>query len=239
MAFPTFGRGDIPTPAEIEQMKEQAGRDAEETASEYDAAARGMEQLRRYFLSAERAPKTFEDRINRGKWEGAGFQVLKVILDGEEEPRWVCLEWHKDKDLFPELSALPYPFYVHETCRCMKEACPDRIGCIHGEDHLHVDACGATRAGCPACGNLRFRPLDGDFITAVHRDYVTPGGPFAVWQRLKRAQDTKEKRRTDWKAKRKEVLGEVVEKIAHDFGKESPSLAIHRPFVAVTGGKEC
>lgn len=206
-----------------------------ETESSRQQAARHFEALRRHCLSADRGPKHMEDRINTGKWEHAKFEIRKIILDGEQQPRWCCIEWYKDPELFPELGPLPYAFYIHEEKSCTGDAlrpdafCTDPLVC----GYRGITPC----VTCPRCGSTLSEPqfceLDGRFIDNVHKNY-NPSNPFSGWKRIQAAREAKNAHMKDLRGKRRERSRESRDRFIHALGHEEKMLTrLRRPMISV------
>lgn len=213
MEIPILGRGDIPTPAEIEQ--EKARKADPESAKERDVAMRQFEALRRHFLSAPQARRFFRQRINTGRWLHQDFDVRKVILDGDIEPRWVALQWYKKPGLFRALEALPYPVYVHETRFC--DDCKWQ-GCTALDD-------------CPKCGkHIRtggtYRELDDEMVRVMHEEMELQTADekikttMSAWGRIQAGKAMKALRMLAAEKKTSEARQEVAEHIQHDIRQD-------------------
>lgn len=205
MAIPILGRGDIPTPSELQQMKDQAARN-DETESEREVAARHFEAIRCYFHSAPRCGKWFRQELNVGKWANFDFDVRRVRLDGDGSERWVCLQWYKKPGLFRELGALPYPIYVHETRMCRR--C--RWTGVAAKDE------------CPECfGGLTpgvYRGLDREMIRCIHEEYNLQS-PMNVLARVNLARANHQYRLLKKEMEISESQAEVVDHVGHEMRK--------------------
>ncbi len=212
---------DIPTPKEIAQeiSKRTAEDNAPETASERDLIGAHFFELKMHFKKAERASKGFRDRVNRGKWEGCDIDVRKAVLDGECEPRWCGLDWHRDPDFLPELGSLPFVFYVHEERECSVVEC-DWKGTTYRRD-------------CPKCkGALaegsKYAELDDRFIVNIFEDFEHKDeNPLGVLLRARAAIKSRKQQLAD---QRKERRQDAKDRIVHALAP--------RPMVAVPGGPD-